>query len=228
MLGRGLVEPVDDLRDTNPGAHPELLQWLADDFVAHGCDLRHTLRTIARSEAYQRSSIPTAGNALDDRYYSRYLPVRLEAEVLADAVADVTGVPFVYGEHPPGTRAISLIDPQTPAPSLDALGRCGRDGSCEESVTSGGVPVKLHLLNGPFLNAALTDARGRLRRLLSGGAEDSAILDEFFLRALSRLPTDQERAFWHAEFTSNGNERQALIEDFLWSLLTSREFTTNH
>jgi hypothetical protein len=228
LMGRGLVEPVDDLRGTNPGTHPELLQWLADDFARHGYDLRHTLRTIARSAAYQRSSQPTAGNAIDDRYYSRYLPTRLEAEVLADAVADVTGVPFEYGDYPAGTRAVSLIDPQTPAPSLDVLGRCGRDGSCEEATGGGGVSVKLHLLNGPFLNAALADTNSRLQKLLASEAEDSDIIDEFYVRALSRLPNDDERSIWQAEFAGAEEDRRTIAEDFLWSLLTSREFTTNH
>jgi hypothetical protein len=228
MFGRGLVEPVDDLRQTNPGTHPELLQWLADDFVAHRYDLQHTLRRIAGSATYQRGSQPTPGNAIDDRFYSRYLPAPLQAEVLADAVADVTGVPLVYGDHPAGTRAISLIDPGTSAPSLDVLGRCGRDGSCDESAGAGGVSVKLHLLNGPFLNVALADKDGRLRWLLSSEAAESDMIDEFYLRALSRLPNGEERSFWQAEFANAADDSRQIAEDFLWSLLTSREFTTNH
>jgi hypothetical protein len=228
LFGRGLVEPVDDLRQTNPGTHPELLQWLADDFVSHGYDLRHTLRRIAGSATYQRDSQPTPGNAIDDRFYSRYLPAPLQAEVLADAVADVTAVSFAYGSHPPGTRAVSLIDPKTPAPSLDVLGRCGRDGSCDEATSGGGVAVKLHLLNGPFLNTALTDEHGRLRQLLSSNATDAEIIDEFYLRALSRLPNDDERSFWEGEFEVAAEDHRQVAEDFLWSLLTSREFMTNH
>lgn len=230
MMSRGLVEPVDDLRATNPGTHPQLLDWLADDFVNHGYDLRHTLRRIASSAAYQRSSQPTDGNRIDDRFFSRYFTEPLEPEVLADAVADVTGTAFDYGGQPTGTRAIDLIDPHTSAPSLDVLGRCDREGGCESSASAGGVTVKLHLLNGDFLNQAIIDDRGRLHQLLVADDNDGSLIDEFYLRGLTRPPNAAERTFWRDEFATAKTlqQRTALAEDFLWGLLSSREFMTNH
>src|SRR5262249_24315449 len=119
MFGRGLVEPVDDKRATNPASHPQLLDRLAQDFVSHGFDQRHTLRMIALSRAYGRSSSAIPGNESDDCYYARAYRRDLEPEVLADAVAMVTQLPNSYEGLPPGTRAITICDPQTPAPSLD-------------------------------------------------------------------------------------------------------------
>ena len=121
MMGRGLVEPVDDFRSTNPATHPELLTELADDFVAHGYDLRWTLKRIALSAAYARSANTLPQNATDDRFYSHALQKPLESEVLADAISDVLGVPDVYGNEPKGTRAISLFDPNTESDALDIL-----------------------------------------------------------------------------------------------------------
>ena len=229
LMGRGLVEPVDDLRATNPGTHPELLDWLAADFIDHGYDLRHTIRLIATSAAYQRSSQPSAENQIDDRFYSHYLSEPLEPEVLADAVADVTGVAFQYGDEPAGTRAISLLDPKAPSTSLDLLGRCGREEGCETAGSAaGGVAVKLHLLNGPFLNDAIAADEGRLRQVMEDHSP-AAIVHSFYLRALSRPQTGDEQQFWAESFADlSESEQLEVAEDFLWSLLTSREFTTNH
>lgn len=232
LMGRGLVEPVDDLRATNPGTHPDLLAWLAEDFTRHDYSVRHTLRRIVLSRAYQRSGQPTEGNLVDERYSARFVPKPLPAEVLADAVADVTGVPFVYGGLPEGTRAIALLDPRIAARSLDLLGRCDREGACEVSAgggSGGGVAVKLHLLNGEFLNAAIVAAEGRLSRRLASGTGRDDLIEEFYLRALTRHPTPAERTYWQDALTAaTADEQRALTEDFLWSLLSSSEFMTNH
>ena len=156
MMGRGLVEPVDDFRSTNPATHPDLLTKLADDFVAHGYDLRHTLRRIALSATYARSVNALPRNTADDRFYSHALRKPLEPEVLADAISDVLGVPDKYGDEPEGTRAVSLFDPNTKSDALDILGRCAREASCESSTGPiGGLPRKLHLFNGALLNARI-------------------------------------------------------------------------
>jgi hypothetical protein len=241
LMGRGLVEPVDDLRETNPGTHPELLDWLARDFIAHGYDLRHTLGVIARSAAYQRSPVPADPQVDDDSYYSRFLTHPLEPEVLADAIADVLGVAERYGEEPVGTRAIELFHPGIEAPSLDVLGRCPRDGSCDPSLSpSAGVSVQLHLLNGGLLNDRLTRDTGHLAQAIRpGGTDGHAIRElvrEFYIRGLSRAPNDAELDGWKRQLTATAGGptrpdsppgREA-FEDFLWALLTSREFTTNH
>jgi hypothetical protein len=232
MLGRGLVEPVDDLRATNPATHPELLDKLAADFVEHRYDFRHTLRLISLSETFRRgegASNPVDDDFVDDRFYSRALPRQLEPEVLADAIFDVTGVADTYGDEPIGTRAISLFDPATPATSLDILGRCSRLASCEGVAAGGGLPARLHQLNGELVNRKITAADGRLHRHLAAGTSDEAIIEDFYLRALSRRPSQDEQSFWEQELAGiDSAERKLRLEDFVWSLLNSDEFTTNH
>ena len=229
MMGRGLVEPTDDFRDTNPATHPELLDRLARDFVEHDYDLRHTLKTIALSSSYARSSSTTAKNKADDRFYSHAIARPLEAEVLADAISDVTGLPETYGDEPEGTRAVTLFDPKISSQSLDILGRCSREDSCETaSETVGGLARKLHLLNGPLLNRRIADKNGRLAKLLRQEKSPAKIVDEFYLRALGRDPSQKERAFWQRQLAISAGETKKALEDFLWALLTCREFATNH
>jgi hypothetical protein len=233
MFGRGLVEPVDDLRDTNPATHPELLERLAADFVEHGYDFRHTLRLIALSETFRRGDFTggtTGSEFVDDRFYSQALRRLLEPEVLADAIADVTGVFDAYGDEPVGTRAVALFDPAMPSASLDILGRCSRESACEGySASGGGLPAKLHQLNGEIINRKIASADGRLRRLISSGSSNQAIIEDFYLRALSRYPSEDERKYWEQELAGHdGRERALRLEDFVWSLLNCSEFTTNH
>jgi hypothetical protein len=229
MFGRGLVEPVDDLRATNPASHPRLLNRLSQDFIANGYDLKRALRMIALSRAYGRSETAVAGNDADDRYYARAYRRPMEPEVLADAIVAVTGVPDTYAGQPRGTRAITLYDPLTPAPSLDVLGRCSRPANCEENPTGGGLPAKLHLLNGELLNAKIASKDGRLAKLLGEGKTDREIVTEFYLRGFGRRPTEKELAAWLARFAKAGPEgRRECLEDFVWGLLNSREFVMNH
>jgi hypothetical protein len=230
MFGRGLIEPTDDLRETNPATHPELLDRLADDFAEHGYSIRHTLRQIALSHTYGRSDVTVAGNAVDDRFYSHAYSRSLIPEVLADAIADVTGVANEFAGQPVGTRAVALIDPLTPAPSLDVLGRCNRAGGCDENTSAGGgLPAQLHLLNGDLINRKLTDDQGRLRRLITSGKTDEGIVSEWYLRGLGRHPTADELKRWRERLkTDDSRQRQQRLEDFAWSLLNSRQFMENH
>ena len=120
---------------------------------------------ICNSAAYARSARTLSGNRADDRYYSHSLTRPLPAEVLADAIAAVTGVAERYGQEPAGTRAVNLFDARIPAESLDILGRCSREGSCEGiAATGAGLSRKLHMINGPLLNGKIADDNGRLRR----------------------------------------------------------------
>ncbi len=229
LMGRGLIEPADDLRDTNPATHPRLLERLTADFVAHDYDLRHTIRLIASSSAYARSSQPTATNRADDRFYSHALTRPLEPEVLADAIADVTGAPDRYGDQPLGTRAVALFDPRTPSDSLDILGRCSREDSCESGgEASGGLTTKLHLINGPLINDKLAAKNGRLAQAIEDGQTNEQIVEQLYLRALGRFPRDAERAYWIRQFDGAGEGRRQTLEDFAWGLLNCREFVTNH
>ncbi|WP_162006630.1 DUF1549 and DUF1553 domain-containing protein [Roseimaritima sediminicola] len=231
MMGRGLVEPVDDFRDTNPATHPVLLDQLAEDFIQHGYRLRRTLRLIANSTTYARSANATAENKDDDRFYSHALRRPLEAEVLADAISDVLGVADRYGDQPVGTRAVTLVSPATASPALDILGRCDRSGACESSSRSaGGLPQKLHLFNGDLLNARIAAEGGRLERLRLEGKRSMEVIQAFYLAALSRPPTNREREHWQTQLNGLGSHhaRQAFLEDFVWGLLTCEEFVTNH
>jgi Protein of unknown function (DUF1549)/Protein of unknown function (DUF1553) len=230
MFGRGLVEPTDDLRQTNPATHPELLDRLAEDFVQNGHSLRHTLRKITLSSSYARSDRTVQGNAADDRYYSHAFRRPLEPEVLVDAIADVTGVADAYDGRPPGTRAVAIVDPLSPAVSLDILGRCTRLGACDESGPSGGgLPAQLHLLNGEIVNRKLSDEKGRLQQRLREGIPDDQIVDEFYVRALSRHASGEELNRWRSRLQiDKQEERQRRLEDFVWSLLNNRQFLENH
>jgi len=229
LMGGGLVEPADDLRETNPATHPELLDRLAADFAANEYRIRHTLRLIATSAAYARSSKATRSNAADDRFYSRALPKPLEAEVLADALVDVTGVPARYGDEPLGTRAIALVHGDSKSESLDVLGRCSRRESCEGKALAGGLPRKLHLLNGPLINSKLQAADGPLHKMIDAGKSDDQIVEDLYLRALSREPREEERKHWRSALkAADAAERRRKLEDFAWSLLNCREFVTNH
>lgn len=230
MMGRGLVEPVDDFRATNPATHPELLKRLADDFVAHDCSIRHTLGIIARSAAYARSSNALPENRDDRQFYSHAIRKPLEAEVLADAISDVLWEDEEYGDKR-GVRAVSLVDPSTPSRTLDVLGRCDREMSCESSVaTVGGLPQQLHLLNGPLLNARIASESGTLSFLLKEGVEPIKIIERLYFIALHRLPNSTERAHWTEQLakSKNADERRAFLEDFVWGLMTCEEFKTNH
>ena len=229
MMGRGLIEPTDDVRETNPPSHPALLDALAADFVQHGYDIRHTLRTIAVSEAYGRSSSTLPGNAADGTFYSHALVRPLEAEVLADALSSVTGVREQYGGQSANTRAIALFDPKIPSNVLDVLGRCSREESCESLPDPGTLAQKLHMVNGSLINDKISSPQGRLKRLLASDASDADLLTHLYILALAREPTAVEQRYWHAQLKSAGTgERRALFEDILWSLLACREFVTNH
>lgn len=231
LMGRGLVEPADDLRDTNPATHPELLNRLADDFERNGYDLRRTLRLIATSAAYARSEAPAAGKTGgfdDDRYYSRAVAKKMESHVLVDAVCDVTGVAEKFGGEPLGKRAVNLFDGNTPSAALDVLGRCDRSGSCESGgTTGGGLTAKLHWINGEFLNGKIGRKDGRLNRLIAAGRSNEQIVEEFYLRALGRKPAEKEHTFWKKQFgVAAGEKRRELLQDFVWSLLSCSEFQT--
>ncbi len=231
MMGRGLVEPVDDFRDTNPATHPDLLDKLAEDFEANGYSLRHTLGLIASSTTYARSADATTENKDDDRFYSHASRRPLEAEVLSDAISDVLGIPAKYGSEPIGTRAVMLVNPKTPSPALAILGRCGREESCETTPgVVGGLPQKLHLFNGDLLNARIAGEGSRLSQMVSSSKRPMEIVDVFYMTALNRLPSSSEREHWRGQLAeSKSNEdQQAFLEDFVWGLMTCEEFVTNH
>ncbi len=230
MFGRGLVEPIDDLRDTNPATHPELLDRLTADFVNHDFNIRHTLRLIALSRTYGRSDAVLPDNANDDRFCSHARRRTLDPEVLLDAISDVAGVPADFPNHPPGTRAVTLTDPLEPVTSLEILGRCAKVSGCShDSSGQQGLSAHLHFMNGDLINSRITESRGRLQQRLADGSSDDSIIQEFWLRALGRMPEpDQVNAWLHRIRDEDPVERTRKLEDFVWSLLNSRQFMENH
>ncbi len=228
LMGRGLVSPVDDLRATNPPSHRELLDRLAGSFAENNYKLRPLIRIVCNSAAYNRSSTPVEGAPNDDRFYSHALSKQLSAEVLADAIADVTGVADNYEGV---RRAIDVVDRTASAPKLQSLGQClpGEGCSTSES-TERGIAAQLHLMNGDLVNAKISDPSGRLRRLTDLDASTAEIVIEFYLLALSRPPTDDELTGWVDRIGASDNHRARIdrLEDFLWALLNCDEFTTNN
>ncbi len=230
MMGRGLVHPVDDFRATNPPTHPELLDALADDFVQHGYSIQRTLRWIASSSTYARSSLSLAENLNDDRFYSHAMRRPLSAEVLADAISDVLDVAEPFGDLPLGTRAVTLASPKTPSQTLDILGRCGRDTTCDvANEPAGGLKQMLHLLNGELLNGRINNPQGRLVALSRLHRNPMHTIESFYVSSLNRSPTASEATHWKTQIDRVGEAGQdALLEDFVWALLTCEEFVTNH
>jgi len=225
LMGRGLVEPIDDHRATNPATHPELLDALAKDFVTNGFDVKHVLRTIVASEAYRRSATATGANKTDDRFYSRGIVRTLPAPVLVDAVSRVTGV-----AEPLGRSAISLPDSRVASIPLDLLGRCSRDAGCTPTgVSSGSLPLALHKIYGPWLNDKVAAPQGRLHQLLKGKSTDAEIVTVLYEQALGRAPSAAELAHWQKKLAADdAAERTRRFEDFFWALLNLPEFTCNH
>lgn len=233
MLGRGLVEPVDDFRLTNPPSNPELLDALAQELITSKYDLRALLRTIAASRVYQHSSAPNPTNERDQQNYSRYLLKRLDAEVLLDAVCDTTGVPEKFDGVPLGARAVELWDSQVDHYFLRLFGRPTRQSVCEcERVGEPSVAQVLHLLNSGRVHEKLSREDGRVRRLTHTIVGDEALAEELYLTFFTRLPSEHERrtAIQYLTQASLAGEvaRHEAAEDLAWSMLNSLEFVFNH
>ncbi|MDG2222915.1 MAG: DUF1549 and DUF1553 domain-containing protein [Rubripirellula sp.] len=229
LMGRGLVDPVDDLRTTNPATHPELLQWLADDFANNGFRIQHTIKTICNSATYSRDSAPIPGNETDVIFYSHALTKPLEAEVIADAITDITGIPLQFN-HTDLPRTVTLTDNRMLIPSLDVLGRCDRESACSQAETSASLARSLHLINGELINQRLTTANGRLARLMRQSTSNQALLDLIFLETLTQ-PSVSAQTYWQKELNKLEGAapaaQKAFFEDVLWGLLTSRAFMAN-
>ena len=232
MLGRGLVEPVDDFRLTNPPSNPELLDALAAHLVESGYDLRALIRAIAASRTYQLSSQPNETNAADQQNYSRALFKRLNAEVLLDAVCQVTGVPEKFDGVPAGARAVQLWDNRVPHYFLKVFGRPLRETACEcERNVEPSIAQVLHLMNGPEIQAKIGHAGGRVAELCRTLDDDRQLAEEIYLTVFARQPRADELAVAveHLRTASAGPAaRQKAAEDLTWSLMNSLEFVFNH
>lgn len=229
-LGVGLVEKVDDLRLTNPASNEHLLSALAEHLVQNQYDLKSLMRLILNSQTYQRSSHVLPENAADQRFYAHCYPRRLKAEVLLDAVSDVTGVMTTFKDYPAGTRTLQLKDASVASYFLDAFGRPDRilTCTCERSDEPSMTQV-LHLANGKTLLEKLEAKEGRIAKWVAEKTPPEHVVDQLFLTALSRLPSENEKSRILPAVTDvPESERRAALEDLMWSVLTSREFLFQH
>jgi hypothetical protein len=225
-MGRGLVEPIDDMRETNPPSNPELLDALARDFVKSGYDMKHLLRTIFRSRAYQLSATPAPANRADasNTYHARYTRKRLTAEQLADAIDFATGTREKYPGLPLGTRAIQLPDTRVRSFLLDVFGRPARQITCEcERTSQPNIAQALHLLNSDFLERKIESPAGRLAQLFKAKTPPKALVDELYLVTLSRLPRPEEVERGLTWLKKAATLREG-AQDLLWVLINRREF----
>jgi hypothetical protein len=242
FFGRGLVDPEDDMRETNPATNPELLNALAKNFIENGFDLKQLVRTIAQSQVYQLSAIPNQYNGVDKQYFSRYYPKRLTAEILLDAVNQVAKAENKFDGLPGGTRAVQLPDNSFNAASyfLTVFGRPDASTSCEcERSGDASLAQSLHLINSKELYDKLAAEKSAAAQLAADKArKNEEKIRELYYASFSREPDGQEMelARGYIEKKTKGKEgkpeeavavRQA-YEDIIWALVNTKEFEFNH
>ena len=242
FYGVGLVEAVDDLRITNPASNEKLLAATAKYLADQKFDLKALMRAILQSETYQRSSRPLPENAADTRFYSRYYPRRLMAEVLLDAFSQVSGVPTEFqtdlrnenrglgDKYPLGIRALQLPDTKIASYFLKTFGRPDREKTCEcERTAEPSVTQVLHIANGDTINQKLAAKGNRIEKLLTDNTQPDKIIEEAYLSSLSRYPTDGEKdRLLKVLNEAAENEKRTVVEDLFWATLSSKEFLFNH
>jgi hypothetical protein len=229
FFGRGIVDPLDDMRVTNPPSNPELLDALAKDFIDHGYSLKHLVRTLCKSRTYQLSAMPNAYNKHDKRAYSRYYPRRMSAEVLFDAVNQVAGSSATFAglpaDHYAPTRAIMLPDESYKSYFLDVFGRPQRISACEcERVNEANLAQALHLLNSRDVQDKLSRAGGRADKLAKDPRSDADKIDELFLWAFARRPTPDQLNLALQHIARNPNNKKSAFENIIWALINTKEF----
>ena len=239
---RGLVEPEDDIRDTNPATNPELLDALARHFIDSGFDLKEVVRAITRSQTYQLSAMPNEHNVIDKQNFSHYYPKRMQAEVLLDAVDLLAGVSTTFANLPDGTRAISLPDNSYNAasPFLKVFGRPDGASVCEcERVQTSSLAQSLHLMNSADVKGKLASNTGRAAELAKPEITDADAISEIYLAAFSRQPTAEELSIAQDYVIQPRNDangkplaeataKRQRYEDLIWAIMNTKEFLYNH
>jgi len=224
FFGRGIIDPVDDIRASNPPANPALLDALTKDVIDHNFDLQHLMRTIANSRAYQTSFVPNEWNAKDRDNFSRAYPRRLTAEELMDAVSAAAGARPAFAGTPEDTDAQQIVDPHVGEEGfLDVFGRPVRETSCEcERRSDFSLPQALNLVNGVTISDAVADPKGRVAKLVLSGKDDKAMVEELYLAALGRFPDAQE-SDRGVKYLAGG-AKASRTQDLMWALLNSKGF----
>jgi hypothetical protein len=234
FFSRGLVEPEDDMRETNPATNPPLLDALADHFIDHQFDMKDLVRTICRSTTYQLSSLPNEYNADDRQNFSRFYPKRLSAEVLLDSLDLVTASNTRFSGVPSGTRAIQLPDSGFRSYFLNVFGRPEGNSACEcERSDEANLSQGLHLINSKDLFSKLSAEGGRAAQLASDSEQSlTEKIRKFYLVTVSRQPTEDELAtvtdYVKRKSKQKGSSVASACEDVLWALINTKEFLFNH
>jgi hypothetical protein len=228
FLGRGIIDPVDDIRASNPPVNEALLEALTKDLTDHDFDLKYLMRTIVNSRVYQASIQTNVWNADDHVNFSHAMPRRLSAEELMDSLALAAGSRVNFPEVPPDTKAEEFPDPHVGRDGfLDVFGRPARESGCEcERRSDVSLPQALNLVNGRTIGDAIADPKGRVAKLILAGPTDRAIVEDLYLAALSRFPTAKEYDA-AVSFLKAGESRAAWAQDLLWSLTNSKAFLYN-
>jgi hypothetical protein len=229
FFGRGLVDPEDDMRVTNPASNPALLDALAQDFIANDFDLKHLIKTICTSNVYQLAATPNEWNEDDKQNFSRYFPKRLNAEVLLDAIDQVTGTTSSFSGVPSDVRAVALPDNGFNSYFLTVFGRPEASSACEcERSGEANLAQSLHLLNSSEIQGKLTSGNGIAARLANDKTRDSASkVRELYLLAFAREPLPEEAAIAVDHIEKSEDQRKA-FEDIVWALINTKEFLFNH
>ena len=224
LLGRGLVEPIDDMRATNPPSNVPLMDALSDDLVQHNFDLKHLLRTIMNSRLYQLDSQPLAANAADTRFYSHYKVKRISAEPLLDAVDAVAGTQTKYKDLPLGTHAVELPDAEYPDYFLNTFAKPKRASVCEcERSPDENLAQALHTLNGDIIFNKIAAPTGRIATLLKEQRAHEDIVTEVYLAALGRRPSEVEMATSRTHLANSPSPKE-YYEDLMWALMNTKQF----
>jgi hypothetical protein len=230
FLGRGIIEPVDDIRASNPPSNPALLDALTKDFIDKGFDLRQLMRTIVNSRTYQASIVTNEWNENDGDNFSHAVPRRLTAEQLMEGLTLATGVRPALPEVPPDTKADQFVDPHVGKEGfLDLFGRPARESACEcERRSDLSLPQALNLVNGKTISDAVADGNGRVAKAILAGKQDRDMVEELYYAALSRQPTAAELDTALKYLTGGDRGRAARAQDLLWALVNSKAFLYNH
>lgn len=228
FLGVGIVDPVDDIRISNPASNPELFETLGNKLVEYKFDFRQLVRDICASEAYQRSVVSNESNVDDTRNYTHALPRRIPAESMLDVVCQVTEAKDKFRGLPLGARAVQIADGRTSTYFLTTFGRSPRDTVCDcEATTDPSLSQALHLLNGSAISGKISQGKVIERMLKDDGMTAEQVIEKLYIRCLSRFPTDEEKKKLLVSVGEAANEQQGL-EDVFWAVMNSREFVFNH
>ena len=227
FFGRGIIDPVDDIRASNPASNPELLEALTKDFVEHKHDLKRLIRLICSSVTYQRSLDANVWNEDDTANFSHALPRRLAAEQLYDSIIQATGAPRALPGVPAGFRAAELPDPQVEVAFLDMFGRAPRESPCEcERTSDVSLGQTLNMVNGSTIGDAIAHPQGIVARSIAAGATADQLIETIYLSVLCRKPVAQELTQAQAYFAAAGSPKEA-AEDLMWALINSPGFLFN-